>query len=85
MFVNSRIWHSEIWCYVTDRILRNKVDSYVKYTGWGKSGFTVLSMWNTVYSCIINYHIIFHMNTVNLLLPHLVCEMRDRGISDGSI
>lgn len=45
-----------------------------KYTGWGKSKFTVVSMGNREFILVplfIRYCIIFHMNNVNPLLPHL--------------
>lgn len=38
------------------------------YTGWSKSGFTIVIMHHTVDSCIINYCIIFDMNNYKSIL-----------------
>ena len=48
-------------CENTDHFFQ-AFDIHFSYTAWGKSRFTVVSMQNRVYSCIINYCIIFHTN-----------------------
>ena len=42
-------------------------------TGWGKSRFTVVGMRNTVYSCVIIYHIIFPYKQIQTYFapPHI--------------
>ena len=54
---------------------------FAGYTGWGKSRFTVVSMWNAKFTLVLlffNYRIIFHTNNCKptFAYPVLLSEER---------
>ena len=81
----GKIITTALWCNKDKIIYANIFGQYVlniysvrnillllyHYGGWGKVyRFTVVSMWNSLFLLLINYCIIFHKKTVNLLLSN---------------